>query len=70
LIQAAMPTPWQEMFRTFNMGHRLEVYCQRETAEEIIEIAGDFGIKAQIVGRCQEGPNKLTIRHEGQEFVY
>lgn len=70
LIQQVMPTPWREMFKTFNMGHRLEIYCPRVYADDIIAIAKDHQIEAQIVGRCVEGPNKLTIRHDGHEYVY
>jgi phosphoribosylformylglycinamidine cyclo-ligase len=58
------------MFKTFNMGHRLEIYCPRVYADDIIAIAKDHQIEAQIVGRCVEGPNKLTIRHDGHEYVY
>lgn len=63
-------TDWSEMYKVFNMGHRLEVYVKPEYAEEIIEISKSFNIDAQIVGRIEEGERSLTIKSEMGEFHY
>lgn len=70
MIQEESKTPMQEMFKVFNMGHRLEVYLEEKYAQDLIDLAGQFDIQAQIVGRVEAGPKKLTIQHEGQEYVY
>ena len=74
LIQEQSGTPWEEMYKVFNMGHRMEVYVDEELAEEIIAISKSFNIDAQIVGRCydnEEGEgNKLTILSEFGKFIY
>lgn len=71
LIQAESGTSWQEMYKVFNMGHRLEVYLSPEHAQRVIEIAQSFGIQAQIIGyvEANEG-KKVTVRSEFGEFVY
>jgi phosphoribosylformylglycinamidine cyclo-ligase len=59
------------MYRVFNMGHRLEIYTDAESASRMIEIARSFHIDAQIVGRVEESSKKmLTIRSEHGEFIY
>ena len=63
-------TDWSEMYKVFNMGHRLEVYVKPEHAEKIIEISKSFNIDAQIVGRIEEGERSLTIKSEMGEFHY
>ena len=64
-------TDWAEMYKVFNMGHRLEVYLSPEYAEQVIEISKSFGIDAQIVGRVEECDHKeLIIRSEFGEFIY
>ena len=64
-------TDWAEMYKVFNMGHRLEVYLSPEHAEEVIAISKSFGIDAQIVGRVEECDHKeLIIRSEFGEFIY
>ena len=64
-------TDWAEMYKVFNMGHRLEVYLSPEHAEQVIEISKSFGIDAQIVGRVEECDHKeLIIRSEFGEFIY
>ena len=71
LIQAESGTSWQEMYKVFNMGHRLEVYLSQEHAQRVIEIAQSFGIDARIIGyvEANEG-KKVTIQSEFGEFVY
>jgi phosphoribosylformylglycinamidine cyclo-ligase len=71
MIQEESKTPWQEMYRVFNMGHRLEIYTDPESALRMIEIARGFQIDAQIVGRVEASEEKkLTIRSEHGEFTY
>ncbi len=72
IIQNQSKTPWQEMYKVFNMGHRFEIYVFPEYAEDIIAIAKDFGVDAQIVGSChkREKGNKLVIKSSKGEFVY
>lgn len=70
IIQEQSNTPWNEMYKVFNMGHRMELYVPAEIAEDIISISKSFNVDAQIVGRVEEGPKKLTIRSEFGEFVY
>lgn len=71
LIQAESGTSWQEMYKVFNMGHRLEVYLSEAHAHRVIEIAQSFGIEAQIIGHVEahEG-KKVTVKSEFGEFVY
>lgn len=63
-------TDWAEMYKVFNMGHRLEVYVSPENADRIIEISKSFNIDAQVVGHIEEGARSLTIRSEFGEFNY
>lgn len=69
-IQEESQTDWSEMYKVFNMGHRLEVYVAPEMAEKVIAIANSFNIDAQIVGRIEEGKKTLTIKSEFGEFNY
>ena len=62
LIQKESGTPWQEMYKVFNMGHRMELYVAPEDAARIIEISQSFGVEAQIIGRVEAAEHKqLTI---------
>ena len=70
MIQQESQTSMQEMFKVFNMGHRLEVYLEEKYAPALIELAGSFGIQAQIIGRVEAGEKRVTIKHEGQEYTY
>ena len=70
LIQEESGTDWKEMYKVFNMGHRLEVYCDEAYAKQVISISESFGIAAQIVGRVEEGAKKLTIRSGEEEYIY
>lgn len=66
IIQEESQTPWQDMYRVFNMGHRMEFYVDLWAAQEIIDISRSLGVDAQIIGRVESGPKKLTIN----EFEY
>ncbi len=71
LIHDESKTDWKEMYKVFNMGHRMEVYTDPQTAESIIEISKSFNVDAQIIGRVEEAPrNTLTIRSPYGEFIY
>ena len=71
LIQEQSGTSWEEMYRVFNMGHRMELYVPEEIAADIIAISESFNIPAQIVGRVEESDKKkLTIKSAVGEFVY
>lgn len=69
-IQQQSQTDWQEMYKVFNMGHRLEVYLAPEDADKVIEISNSFNIDAQIVGRIEDGKRSLTIQSEFGTFNY
>lgn len=71
MIQEQSGTDWKEMYKVFNMGHRFEIYCGAEIADQIIKIADSFNIEAQIIGKVQpfEG-KKLTISSEKGTFEY
>jgi phosphoribosylformylglycinamidine cyclo-ligase len=71
LIQQESGTDWQEMYKVFNMGHRMEIYVSPEIAEDIILISKSFGIDAQIVGRVKAAESKkVTIHSEFGTFEY
>jgi phosphoribosylformylglycinamidine cyclo-ligase len=71
MIQAQSGTQWKEMYKVFNMGHRMELYVPRKSASSIIEISESFGIEARIVGHVEtSAEKKLTIRSQYGEFVY
>jgi phosphoribosylformylglycinamidine cyclo-ligase len=71
LIQEESKTEWKEMYKVFNMGHRMEIYVAPEHAASIIEISKSFNIDAQIVGRVEENAGKkLTITSPFGEFIY
>ena len=71
LIQQESGTSWKEMYQVFNMGHRMEIYTDRSTAEKIINISNGFNIEAKIVGRVEDSKNKkLTITSTYGTFEY
>jgi phosphoribosylformylglycinamidine cyclo-ligase len=71
MIQEESETEWQEMYKVFNMGHRMELYVPEEVAHEIIEISQSFWVEAQIVGRVEASEvKKLTIQSEFGSFTY
>ena len=71
LIQEESGTEWKEMYKVFNMGHRMEIYVSPEIAQSIIDISKSFNIDAQIVGRVEKNDSKkLTIESPFGEFIY
>ncbi len=71
LIQGESGTPWQEMYKVFNMGHRMELYVPEKIAPTLIDISGEFNIEARIIGRCEAYHKpKLTIQSTFGTFQY
>jgi len=71
LIHEESGTSWQEMYKVFNMGHRMELYVPQEIAADLIQISKSFGVDAQIIGRVEASDKKqVTVRSEFGEFVY
>ena len=71
LIQAQSQTPWQEMYKVFNMGHRMELYVPKEIAQDLIDISKGFGIDAKVIGHVEANKGrKVTIKGLHGEFVY
>ena len=71
MIQQESGTTWEEMYKVFNMGHRMEIYVSEEIAENIIAISKSFNVDAQIVGRVEAAETKkLTIKSPYGEFLY
>jgi phosphoribosylformylglycinamidine cyclo-ligase len=71
LIQKESGTDLQEMYRVFNMGHRMEIYTDKGTAEEIVSLASEFRIEARIVGRVNTSDNKeLVIENGDRTYQY
>lgn len=71
LIQEQSKTDWREMYQVFNCGHRLEIYTNKTTAQDLIAISKSFGVDARIVGRVEDNPaKKLTIHSEFGTYVY
>ncbi len=71
LIQKQSGTDWQEMYKVFNMGHRMEIYLPEEYAQQVIDISNSFDVEAQIVGRVEQSAHReLIIKSEFGTFVY
>lgn len=71
LIQQQSGTPWEQMYRVFNMGHRMELYVGEDIAAEIIDISRSFGVDARIVGRVEKADSaRVTILDRGEKFEY
>lgn len=71
-IQKVSKTNWKEMYKVFNMGHRMEVYCEADRVQDVIDVAGSFAIEAKVIGRTgkNQSGNKLSLSHENKVFVY
>jgi phosphoribosylformylglycinamidine cyclo-ligase len=71
LIREQSGTPWEEMYRVFNMGHRFEIYIDQKYASDIINIAARFNLEAKIIGHCEASDHKkLTLISEHGIFSY
>ncbi len=70
-IQASSGTAWKEMYEVFNMGHRMELYCNPAVADDIIAISESFNVEAQVIGRVEEATEaKVSIKSEHGAFEY
>ena len=69
-IQQQSGTSWEEMYKVFNMGHRMEIYTTPEQAPQVIQTAAQFHIDAQVVGRIEEGPRQLILHSPYGTFTY
>lgn len=71
-IQKASQTDWKEMYKVFNMGHRMEVYCEADQADTVIAVAKSFDIDARIIGRTEKSTagNRLSLTHGAEVFEY
>ena len=71
MIQEESGTSWEEMYKVFNMGHRMEIYVPFEIASDLIAISESFGIAAQIIGKVESFDGKqVSIKSEKGEFRY
>jgi len=71
MIKEQSGTPWKEMYKVFNMGHRMELYVPQEIAEDIIQISQSFQVDAQIIGRVEKSDKQhLSIHTENGIFEY
>ena len=71
MIQKESGTSWEEMYKVFNMGHRMELYVNEDIAKNLIEISESFGIEAKIIGRVESlDSKKVTIKGEKGNFEY
>jgi phosphoribosylformylglycinamidine cyclo-ligase len=71
LIHEQSQTDYKEMYKVFNMGHRLEIYLPKEFAQEVINIAQSFNVEAKIIGRVEKhSGKKVTIQSEFGKFEY
>ncbi|HHX82721.1 MAG TPA: phosphoribosylformylglycinamidine cyclo-ligase [Pseudomonadaceae bacterium] len=71
-IQQVSKTDWKEMYKVFNMGHRMEVYCSHEDAAQVIAVAESVGVEARVIGRTEaaQSDNRLSLTHAGELFHY
>jgi phosphoribosylformylglycinamidine cyclo-ligase len=71
IIKNESKTDWKEMYKVFNMGHRMEIYVDPEIAQNIIDISKSFGVDAKIIGRVESNDSKkLSIVSEYGTFEY
>ncbi|KKK42654.1 hypothetical protein LCGC14_0416190 [marine sediment metagenome] len=74
LIQNSSEVQWKEMYSVFNMGHRMEIYCEEPIAKEIMKIAKKFKIESKIIGHCEKtqikDKNQVEINSEFGSFKY
>lgn len=72
LIQSQSQTEWKEMYKVFNMGHRMEIYVKPDAAEDIISVSKEFGVDARVIGKVEPGKGKseVTIKSEFGTFNY
>jgi phosphoribosylformylglycinamidine cyclo-ligase len=71
IIKEQSGASWDEMFRVFNMGHRMELYAPEAIAADIITTSQSFGVEAQIIGRVEASDKtEVLIKHPLGEVIY
>ena len=71
MIQEESKTPWEEMYKVFNMGHRMELYVPSEVAQDLIAISNSFGVEAQVIGKVEKAAKKeVSIIGEYGNYTY
>ncbi len=71
MIQSQSKTDWKEMYKVFNMGHRLEIYLPEKYAQQVIDISNNLGVQAQVIGRVEAAEkSKVTLTSEFGSFEY
>jgi phosphoribosylformylglycinamidine cyclo-ligase len=71
IIHEESGTDWREMYKVFNMGHRMELYLEEDIAGAVIDIARDLGVEAKVIGRVEASPEaRVTIKSQFGEFQY
>jgi len=71
LLRESSGTSWEEMYRVFNMGHRMEIYLDKKNAQKVIDIAGEFELEAKIIGHCEAADKtSMTISTNQGIFDY
>ena len=71
IIHEESGTAWREMYKVFNMGHRMELYISEEIADDIIEISNAFNVDAKVIGYVERSDiSRVTIKSPEGEFVY
>ena len=71
LIQEQSGTDWKEMYKVFNMGHRMEIYLDQKNAQQVIELSNHFGVEAKIIGRVEASDSRrVTVRSQGVDYLY
>ena len=69
IIKKESMCDYKEMYSVFNMGHRMEIYCDKEFADSIIEISGNFNVEAKVIGRVEKSEKKELIIENGEEII-
>ncbi|MBR1798996.1 MAG: phosphoribosylformylglycinamidine cyclo-ligase [Bacteroidales bacterium] len=71
MIHTESATDWREMYKVFNMGHRMEIYTDEATAAEVMAVSESFGVAARIVGHVEESQrSQVTVKSEHGTFEY
>ncbi len=71
MIQEQSQTDFKEMYKVFNMGHRMEIYCDEKIAQQLISISKSFNIDAKVIGRVETSSNKsVTVNSQYGQFNY
>ncbi|MFX0179155.1 MAG: AIR synthase related protein [Candidatus Hodarchaeota archaeon] len=74
IIQQSSETPWNEMYQVFNMGHRMEIYCNDSISKDIIDIAKKYKIDSKVIGQCEKSSKKnkntVEIKSEFGDFSF